>query len=274
VAADLKLEEWREEWPIEQEVKRLDSAISDVQSRTVAIELSMEQKFAEIRKEWPTPAECRESDTKVQKVAESASTSQTRVKQVAGRESVSQTNVKQVVENESAVRSGDRPKGTVLVVGSSMARGVGGWLESESPMYSKIYSGGAKIEDIEQKLRVIGDKPQSHVVLMVGTNNLIAEGTELIMKRYRGLVKEGLKHQYRRLSIVGILRRKDVGKYIDSKRMGINLRLKKLCDENGIGFIERDVVSDHLGRDGLHLNAVGQEEVGRAIIKHCSQYLN
>src|SRR5580698_3265814 len=109
--SNIKLEEWREGWPMEQEVKRWDSVISDVQSRTVAIELSMEQKFAEIRKEWPTPAECRESGTKVQKVAESASTSQTRVKQVAGRESISQTNVKQVVENESAVRSGDRLKG-------------------------------------------------------------------------------------------------------------------------------------------------------------------
>jgi hypothetical protein len=95
-----------------------------------------------------------------------------------------------------------------------------------------------------------------------------------MMSRYRDLVTETKKFKYRRVSIVGILRCRDADKWFDSKRMGINLRLKKLCEENGLGFIERDIVRDHLSWDGLHLNAAGQDEVARAIFQHCKQYLN
>jgi len=57
--------------------------------------------------------------------------------------------------------------------------------------------------------------------------------------------------------------------------MGINRRLKKMCEANGIGFVEKDVVSSHLSeKDGLHLNPEGQEEVAMAIFRHCNFYLN
>ena len=59
----------------------------------------------------------------------------------------------------------DRPRDAVLVIGSSMARGVGSCLERQCrTMYSTRCYPGARIQDIEHKLRVIGDKPQSHVI--------------------------------------------------------------------------------------------------------------
>ena len=110
-------------------------------------------------------------------------------------------------------------EGAVLLLGSSMARGVGKCLADQNLMYSTLDFSGARIENIRDKVKVIGDRPESHVVIMVGTNNLKYDDAETMLAKYRELIDELNARKYRKLSIVGILQRFDFGKFIlDDKR--------------------------------------------------------
>ena len=163
---------------------------------------------------------------------------------------------------------------SVIIVGDSIARNVGDCLERDSNMFSKLSMSGARIEDVEDKLKNLGDMTNSHIVVQVGTNNLKKDGTEEIMRKFQSLITVSKNCKFRRLSLVGILRRKDVSSYMDSKRIGINLRLREMCKQNGIEYVHKDIVSEHLGRDGLHLSTSGQDEVARTIFRHCKHFLN
>ena len=160
-----------------------------------------------------------------------------------------------------------------MVVGDSLVRGVGAHLEKDSQMYSSVSVGGARIETIEAEITRMGEKPESHLVIMVGTNNIKNEGSEIIMERYKKLLDQAVKQKFRKISVVGILRRDDLSSFENSHRIGINLRLQRLCEDKGIGFVQKDLVTEHLGRDKLHLSEFGQEEVGRCIFRHCKNFL-
>jgi len=54
------------------------------------------------------------------------------------------------------------------------------------------------------------DKVDSHIVVMVGTNNLRSDGTQLIMRNYEDLVRNLKRKSYRRISVVEILKRNDL----------------------------------------------------------------
>jgi hypothetical protein len=234
----------------QQVTERVEGEVRVV-SKTAAVELTV----AELSEEWPMPAESLKLEPKPKK---------------------RQEDPKPMMKKETFGEwLCEKPNETVLVVGSSLARGVGSCLERESAgRFRKLAYGGAKIQDIERRIQVIGDKPMSHVVVMVGTNNLESEGSERIVARYKDLISEIKRHSYRKVSFVGILTRKHVSEYINSKRIGVNMRLKKLCEEAGFGFVEKDVVSDQLHSDGIHLNTEGQNEVARMVFWHCMKFLN
>jgi hypothetical protein len=263
---------------LKDEVEHLEIRINEALSSAAAVEL----RVREMSVNWPTPAEGGTGSTKSsteQGPAEVKAEWKKGPVGVRGEQAVAADSTRSGGKRESFREyCKDRPRDTLIVLGSSMARGVGSCLERQTSMCTTMSYGGSKIQDIEQRLKNLGDKPQSHVVLMVGTLNLQEEGTEQVMRRYRDLIEEAKQHRYKKVSIVGILRRTDKGRlggYFDSKRMGINRRLKKMCEANGIGFVEKDVVSNHLSeKDGLHLNPEGQEEVAMAIFRHCNFYLN
>jgi hypothetical protein len=166
-------------------------------------------------------------------------------------------------------------EGTVILLGDSMARGVGQHLKADNLMFDKLDFSGSRIENIKDKVGIIGDKPDSHIALMVGTNNLKCDGTEEMMKKYSDLISEVKRRKYRQVSMVGILERRDTNRSMDIKRVSINRRLKALCETNGIAYLDVDIDGvGMLGRDGLHLNWRGCETVGKAIFKHAVSYLN
>lgn len=126
-----------------------------------------------------------------------------------------------------------------------------------------------------EKIRIVGERPESHAVVMIGTNNLKYDKTESIMKKYDSLLEELKEKKYKDVIIVGILKRANVSAYTESKRIGLNQRIKKLCERKEAGFLEVDIDRETmLDRRGLHLNHKGQERVARAIFKHCISYLN
>jgi hypothetical protein len=169
----------------------------------------------------------------------------------------------------------DKDEKTFVVIGDSMARGVGSHLQADNKMFSKLDFGGAKIEDLTEKVGTIGERPGSHAVVMIGTNNLIYDKTESIIKKYDSLLDELRDKKYTDIVVVGILKRANVSDYTESKRIGLNQRIRKLCERKGTGFLEVDIDKETmLDRKGVHLNYKGQERVARAIFKHCIGYLN
>ena len=162
-----------------------------------------------------------------------------------------------------------------VMIGSSMVGGVGKVLQREigDKKFAWRKFPGAKIENITSKMKEVslGDKVKN-LVLMVGTNNLVDDGTTTIMKKYGELIEAAKDSGARRIVVVGIVARSDVGEYFESKRWAINCRLKKKCMEMGVNYVEmgglyrdRDL---WLWKDGLHLNWDGADRMGREIYKH------
>ena len=169
-------------------------------------------------------------------------------------------------------------EGTVTIVGDSMVRGVGKHLKADNKMFSNWAFGGAKIEDIGEKLQLMGDKPDTHLIVMVGTNNLCGDGTEMIMEKHKNFVQKIKGLKLRKVTCMGILRREDITRnkdYMESKRISINMRIEELCKENKIEFLNAEIEEKSmLDWRGLHLNELGQDTVARAVFKHSTMYLN
>jgi len=55
-------------------------------------------------------------------------------------------------------------------------------------MFESRAFGGARKENITKKIEKMEYKVDSHIVVMVGTNNLRSDGTQLIMRNYEDLV--------------------------------------------------------------------------------------
>src|SRR5271155_3072040 len=153
-----------------------------------------------------------------------------------------------------------KEEGSVIGFGSSMARGVGNHLHADNRMFGKLDFGGARIEDIKEKVGLVGDKPDSHMVFMVGTNNLEKDHAETIVRKYGELIGEIKKRKYKNVSMVGILARADKGRdqdwkeYIECKRFSVNLELEDLCKENNIEYIDAEIDTRcMLDWKGLHL---------------------
>jgi lysophospholipase L1-like esterase len=160
-----------------------------------------------------------------------------------------------------------------VLIGSSMAGSVGRALhwQLRGAFVWRKYS-GAKIEEITKRVQEIelGEKVEN-LALMVGTNNLKTDGTEDIMEKYEELIRTAKEKGDRKIVVVGIISRSDLGDYYESKRLGINIRLKKKCEEMGVKYVEmggqfkdRD---SYLWDDGLHLNDAGAYKMGKAIFE-------
>jgi hypothetical protein len=244
---------------LENRIEELSNALDDSTSRLAVLELKVDDSCST----WPTPAESQQLE-RGNKVnlgkAKEKTEDQTRIRN------------KNKVSFSEKFKS--RGKETVLLVGDSMTRGIGSCLEKDSNLFSYETSSGAKIEDIENKLKHLGNKPETHLVVMVGTNNLKSDGSEIMLKKYEKLIGEAKSHQLRKISIVSILSRKDIGDFHNSRRIGVNSRLNGLCTESGVEFVEVSDVRKNLAVDGLHLNVRGQDLVARELFNHCKQHLN
>ena len=81
-----------------------------------------------------------------------------------------------------------------------MARGVGNHLRAKNKKFDVRAFGGAKVEDIEGKIDSIGDKPERHLIVMVGTNNLTTDGTEILLKKYKELIEKLQAMRFRKIA--------------------------------------------------------------------------
>jgi hypothetical protein len=130
---------------------------------------------------------------------------------------------------------------------------------------------GGRVKDVTDVVKTLGESRGS-IIVNVGTNNMVQKpkvrGARPIVNRnsvdlystYSELVTE-LGARTNKSVLVGILPRMDATREILSRIIGINVRLKTLCESSGVGFI--DMWASFFGagflfkEDGLHLNSRG-----------------
>ena len=256
---------------IEDKISKASTKIEDLQSRALVLEL----RFEEIRQSWPTPSD--------QGQVSSASVKDDKTKKVQVKDSqeielVVGTKSEDMVGSKKKVSFSEKYKGndkeTVILLGDSLARGVGCCLERDSHMFSSRAYPGARVENIEDKLKQLGSKPNSHVVVMAGTNNIKSDGSKILLDKYKSLIDEAEKMKFKKLSLVSVPSRTDLSNFQNSRRIGVNQSLSEICREKNVEFIELKDVTEYLSSDGLHLRFKGQDMVARQIFGHCKLHLN
>ena len=138
---------------------------------------------------------------------------------------------------------------------------------------------GAKTEDITNIIKSIDDSGGS-VIAHVGTNDIVLKPksrtdqplanrqSEVIFRRFKELV-EVLKNRKRKSYLVSMLPRFKVSKEINSRIIGMNERVKEMCDKAGVSFVD---VFDRfysnpgwITHDGLHLSINGKRQYARIL---------
>ena len=237
----------------EEKIKVLGDKFIEAVDKLMAIESKVDKLSGDL----PTPAEAAE--------AWSIATNKRNTARKLGR-----TNTP---KPSHAEKFKDKSKDTIVLLGDSLTRGVGAKLEYQSNMVSTICRPGAHIDDITEEVRKLGDNEDRHVVLLVGTNDIQREGSEVILSKYKNLIDESQKIKNRKASVVGIPRRGDLDSFCNSRRLGVNKRLKEMCQGSNIEFLDYEPRDSWLARDGLHLNHLGQNELGFKIYQHCKSFL-
>ena len=112
-------------------------------------------------------------------------------------------------------------------------------------------------------------EPTENIVVMAGTNNITCNETEEMLRKYKSMIDAAKGRSYKRVVMVGMQTRCDIDPFFKSKRLAVNLQLKKMCAENE-EFLDVDFYKDremYLWKDLLHLNDAGADLVGRLIYK-------
>lgn len=213
--------------------------------------LAMEIKLQELNTEWPTL-------TDSFKLVESKRN-----------KSQKQNNAKL----SFAEKYKDKGKDTIVLVGDSLARGVGHKLEHQSNMVSTVSKPGAGIEHISKEIRALPENDDRHLVLLVGTNDLKTTGSEVLLAKYKSMLEDSKKVKNRIISVVGIPKRLDLTNFHNSRRIGVNRRLEEMCAKMEIEYISYEPEENKFAPDELHLNHSGQDELAAKIFRHCRYFL-
>ena len=192
--------------------------------------------------------------------------------------SVSKSTYAEVVQNRNVSKltfsERVKGKGTVFVVGDSLVRGVGKKLETQcGTVFSSRSISGARIEDVAQEVRKLEAREARHLVVLVGTNNIQKDGSEVVLRKFHSLIEGCKAVRNRMVTVVGIPRRFDVTSLQENRRLGVNVRLSRMCREAGVQYVEYEADRSRICADRVHFNALGQSEVAGMIFRHCRHFL-
>ena len=129
---------------------------------------------------------------------------------------------------------------------------------------------GASVDDVAEAVDTVveGVPANGIVIIHAGTNDIMRTRSEELLEKYRRMIRR-YKEKTNNIMISGILPRIDAGTTFYGKAYSTNNRVKNLCSQEGIEFI--DTWNDFYGKrelftcDGLHLNTVGSARLGRLI---------
>ena len=174
-------------------------------------------------------------------------------------------------ELASAAKSPIGSKPDLVVIGDSQVRYLGSNLGRQNRV--ECFP-GATVEIVSRKLG-LGKRPSDisldgsqDVVVHVGGNDIMREGSEATLRAYSSLLRN-VRDKGGNILVTGILPRASRGQEWSSRALGINSRLGSLCDSLGIDFLNlwEDFYGFHslYAGDGVHLSYRGVAKLGLAI---------
>ncbi|MCP5006083.1 MAG: SGNH/GDSL hydrolase family protein, partial [Planctomycetes bacterium] len=158
-----------------------------------------------------------------------------------------------------------------LLIGDSIIRGQLDEFCGRAPIKRKRFCiPGAGLDDVlaakEDITKDVNDN--SLLVFHVGTNDVMRTRSEELLEKYRKLIQQ-YKLKTNNIIISGVLPRMSAESSFYSKAFSLNSRIKSLCLQEGIGFMDSwnqfYQKPDLFMSDGLHLNSVGSARLGRLL---------
>ena len=163
---------------------------------------------------------------------------------------------------------------SVMVIGDSLARGVGHKLKQQcgTNVVTVESMSGAKIADVKRKISGLAKDEKRELVVLAGANNILKDSSVTMLRDYENLL-DTCKEKTETVLVVGLVKRYGVDVKYERMRMDLNVRLRKMCTEKGIKFVEYEPRRDRVHSDGLHLNTRGQNELGQKLFQLCKNFL-
>ena len=166
----------------------------------------------------------------------------------------------------------------VLVVGDSRIRYLDRtFCEADRKGRMSCCLPGAGVKDVADRFsRIVkGTGEEALVVVHVGVNDVRKVRSEELVARYRELLRK-VKESGRRCIVSGVLPRQKVGGLWLSQAIGLNDRLRTLCGEYEVGFMDewdRFFGRQELyARDGIHFSRKGVQELSECLERTVRQY--
>ena len=153
-------------------------------------------------------------------------------------------------------------RNTTIYVGDSIIRKTDSRLSKGEDVV--VCLPGARIEHVTERVeKIVGRGNGGTILVHVGTNNTVKEGTTAIVEKYRKLLKKTKPARLGQIILSGILPvcGNRIQGYRNSKRMAVNGMVERLCKEEDVGYV--DMWDSFVGneelyfRDGLHLSGKG-----------------
>ena|SRR6218665_2062409 len=103
-------------------------------------------------------------------------------------------------------------------------------------LYRCVCKPGGRIEQMVPEIEKRGK--EDTVIVQVGTNNLRMDETEEMMKKYEEMIQKPTAERLGEVVVMGILPRQDLSEVLDSKRVGVNRRLKEVCGGSKVRYCD------------------------------------
>ena len=164
-------------------------------------------------------------------------------------------------------------KGKAIIFSTSMTRGIRAenfnneYFTEGRATFHRFHGGKVKHMRNQVETHLFDERPDS-VIILAGGNDLSTRKRDpsslaVIANHVMDIVMMCKKYEVRNICVTSVLPREDF--YLQLRRKELNDILRSLCDLYNLRFIDTDrgedkiILSEHIDRDGVHLNSLGSE---------------
>ena len=166
-------------------------------------------------------------------------------------------------------------KGKVAIFSTSMTRGIRAenfneeYFTEGRASFHRFHGGKAKHIRNQIETHLYDERPDT-VIILAGGNDLSTRKRDpssiaVIASYVMDIALVCKKYEVRNICVSSVLPREDF--YLQLRRKELNDILESLCELHDFTFIDTDrgvdkiVLSEHIDRDGVHLNSLGSEKL-------------
>ena len=178
-------------------------------------------------------------------------------------DAASQVNTNAKEKNSKHNESGVWKKDTVLIVGDSMIFNIDENTLSRR-YHTKVRSfPGSTVLDLHDYIKPLLRKQPDKIILVMGTNDIAHESVCDVLKRIKSLIKFIHEEVPQCHVVVSEIIRRGKNSNLNSKLNKFNQDLKSMNLDN---LRQQNIIYEHIGRRGLHLNSYGDTQLAKNLV--------